>query len=221
MPKATYTVSSTSVISPVKNHEVSLFTAAINSPVTQAALKKLGVSVPDSVPVVHNTGVDDPPDIEALGWGWECTEFPPNQSAIEAVHEKQGAMVVPGFSQTGADVREIRKRANPYTAMPETINSKAEIEALEKVFVEKVIGGAKSKDISCNQVLLLDQRDDGWPEFAEIALRQGLAKKRPVHIRLVLLVRWERTKVNYSNPPVPVVVAMITPPKAPADAAGG
>jgi len=203
-----YTISSTNVISPVPDREVALFTAALHSPVTHAVVKALDVTVPASIGLTHNTGPDDPPDIHALGLGWECTEFPPNQSALDAVHREQGdmGMSVPGYSQTGSDVRKIRELANPFSSFPKPFGWNDEVKALKTVFLEKVIGGPKSKDVPGNDVLLLDQRADGWPDAAEAALRQALASKKPVHIRAILLIRWEQTNIDYSKPPVSVVV---------------
>ena len=206
--KTPYTISTTDVISSVKNREVALFTAALPSPVTQAMLQAFGVTVPASLSLKHNTDADDPPDVHALGLGWECTEFPPNQSALDAVHQEQAdiGMSVPDFSQTGSDVRKIRKLANPFGSFPKPFARNDEIKALQDVFLNKVIGGPKSKDVAGNDVLLLDQRWDGWPDMAEVALRQAVALKTPGHIRAILLVRWRRENIDYSKPPVPVVV---------------
>lgn len=206
--KTPYTVSLTNVISPAKDREVALFTATIQSPVTHAMLNAFGIAVPASIAMTHNSGADDPPDINALGLGWECTEFPPNQSALDAVHQEQGemGMIVPGFSQTGSDINKIRALAMPGSAYPKAFSLNDEIKVLHGVFLEKVIGGPKSKDIPGNDILLLDQRADGWPEAAEIALRQAMKMKTPTHIRAVLLVRWQQGAIDYSKPPVPVVV---------------
>lgn len=207
MAKDTYTISSTDVTSPVKNREVALFTATMPAPATHAMLKALGRDIPATLTIIHNSGKDDPPDIEALGLGWECTEFPPNQSAIAAVHEEQAdmGMSVPGYSQTGSDIRKIRERANPF-GFPDPFGQDDEIKALKDVFLQKVIGGPKSKDVPGNDVLLLDQRADGWPDMAEAALRQALAEHKPTHIRAILLVRWQQKNIEYSKPPVAVVV---------------
>src|SRR5688572_12096241 len=101
-------------------------------------LDKFGIAVPPEIQLTHNSGADDPPDINALGLGWECTEFPPNQSALDTVHQEQGemGMVVPGFSQTGSDINKIRAHAMPYTAYPKPFALDDEIKALQDVFLE-------------------------------------------------------------------------------------
>lgn len=206
--KKPYSIRPTDVTSPVSDREVALITATLASPVTHALLASFGVELPAVVQVMHHTGTDDPPDISALGLGWECTEFPPDQSAIDAVHRKQEVMIVPGYSQTDGDIGRIRQLAAPSTELPQSFAVNDEVAALSRVFLEKVIGGPKSKDVPGNDVLLLDQRRCDWPQTAEIALRGALVEKRPTHIRAVLLVRWEDTIVNYSEPPVPVVVQL-------------
>ncbi|MDI1320362.1 MAG: hypothetical protein PSW75_09255 [bacterium] len=206
--KSHYTISSMNVISPAPDREVALFTAALQSPVTHAVVGTLGVTVPASIEITHNTGQDDPPDIYALGLGWECTEFPPNQSALDAVQREQGetGLSVPGYSQTGSDVRKIRELANPFSSFPKLFGWNDEVKALKNVFLERVIGGPKSKDVPGNDVLLLDQLTDRWPDAAEAALRQALMSKNIVHIRAILLIRWEQKNIDYSKLPVPVVV---------------
>ena len=104
------------------------------------------------------------------------------------------------------DVRKIRKLANPFCSFPKPFAWNDEVKALQDLFLNKVIGGPKSKDVAGNDVLLLDQRWDGWPDMAEVALRQAVALKRPGRIRAILLVRWQRGNIDYSKPPVPVVV---------------
>lgn len=206
--KTPYTISSTDVTSPVKDQEVALFTASLQSPVTHAILSTLNITVPASLALIHNTSPDDPPDIHALGLGWECTEFPPNQSALDVIHKEQAAigMTVPGYSQTGSEIRRIREYSMPYSAYPRPFAWNDEINALRDVFLKKIIGGPKSKDIPGNDILLLDQRADDRPEVAEIGLRQAVAMKKPRFIQGILLVRWQRMNVDYSKPPVPVVV---------------
>lgn len=210
MPKQQYTVSTSNVISPAKDKEVALFCAAVNSPVTQALLKSLNVPVPPAIEITHNTEGDDPPDIEALDLGWECTEFPPNQSALEVVHEemKGTGMIVPGYSQTGSNVGKIRKLAMPYSAYPKPWAVNDEIKALKEVFLEKILGTSKSKDVAPNDILLLDQRNDGWPEYSERALRLALAERKPIRLRGILLVRWPMKNVDYSKPPAPEVIQL-------------
>lgn len=210
MPKHKYTVTRTNVISPVRDKEVALFCAAVNSQVTQALLQSLNVPLPASIEVTHNTGGDDPPDIEALGLGWECTEFPPNQSALNVVHEemKCTGMIVPGYSQTGSNVGKIRELATPYTAYPKPWAVNDEIKALKEVFLEKILGTSKSKDVAPNDILLLDHRNDHWPEYSEAALKQALAEQKPKRLRGILLVRWPTKNIDYSKPPIPEVVQL-------------
>lgn len=209
--KQRYSIQVGNVVSPVNDREVALFSMAMSAPVTLTLLEKLGIAVPPEVQMEHHTGADDPPDISALGLGWECTEFPPDQSALDAVHKEQGAMIVPGFSQTGGNIAKIRALAKPFNAYPEPFSVTDEISSLKRIFLEKVIGGPRSKDVPGNDVLLLDQRASGWPADAEMALRQALTEKKPINIRAVLLVRWQRGDVDHSKPPVPVVVQLFPP----------
>ncbi len=210
MAKRAYLVSTTDVTSPVKDQEVALFCAAVNSTVTHTLLLSLGVALPEKIAMTHNTEGNDPPDIEALGLGWECSEFPPNQSALEVVQEemKNIGMIVPSYSQAGSKVGKIRESAMPHTANPKPWAINDEVKALHDVFLEKILGVAKSKDVAPNDILLLDQRNDDWPEHAEKALRLALMERKPKRLRGILLVRWSRNVADYTRPPVPEVVQL-------------
>ena len=73
----------------------------------------LGTALPSQLELVAHTNPNDPPDISALGFGFEVTQFPPDQSARQAVKRKQiGRSVtpVPSFQHTkGGDYDEIRR----------------------------------------------------------------------------------------------------------------
>ncbi|HVX91070.1 MAG TPA: hypothetical protein VHC20_05610 [Candidatus Paceibacterota bacterium] len=192
--KTSYKINRDDLRPPGRDQELALFTCALQSAALRDWLAGQRIEAPAQFELTHNTGADDPPDLSALGLGWECTEFPPNQTATRKVHRENGpmGMVVPGFSQTGADIRKIREQSIPFTAYPKFVALDDEIAALGGAFLGKVIGGPKSKDVPGNDVLLLDQRDDHAPDLAEKALRLALRKTTPKHIRLVLLVRFQR-----------------------------
>jgi hypothetical protein len=58
--------------------------------------------------------------------------------------------------------------------------------------LKEIIGGGKSKDVYGNDVLLLDQTQNYWPEPVE-AVRRALEKVSPKYIKLILFVRMTRT----------------------------
>ena len=162
----------------------------------------MGKTVPERFELFHFTNPDDPPDLKALGLGWECTEFPPNQSAISKVHRECGpvGMIVPGYSETGSDIKKIRSLSRPYMASPAFVTVDQEIAALAKVFLGKVIGGAKSKDIPGNDILLLDHRQEPWMDRAEEGIRVALQQQQPQHIKIIVLVGYKRQKVGVKSP---------------------
>lgn len=206
--KTSYQIKRDDLVPPTREMELALFTCALQSGEVRTSLAALGKAVPEQLAIVHHTNPDDPPDIEALGLGWECTEFPPNQSSLTAVHDQwRGPMMnVPGFSQTGRDIDEIRKRADP-NSYDTFYSADDEIEALKMEFLERVLGGAKSKDIPCNHVLLLDHRQQPLIEHTEAAIRKALALRQPRHIKLILLVAWQRSQ-SRERAPVPNVTVM-------------
>jgi hypothetical protein len=182
----------------------------LQSPEARCAICSLGIGIPETFELTHNTGKDDPPDLNALGLGWECTEFPPNQSAMDKVHEECGemGMTVPGFSVTGSDINKIREHSNPFAAFPNFVPVEAEYQALEAVFLERVIGGAKSKDVPGNDVLLLDHRRGNYLGDAAVAIKRALQKKSPSCIRLIFLVGWRAHQIGDTQP-VPKVVVCV------------
>lgn len=195
--KKSYTIRPDCLCPPEQNRELALFTCAIQSPVTESALRRLGIEVSETFNIVSNHAGDDPPDIEALGLGWECTEFPPNQSALAAVHKERKCrwMQIPPISETGRKIQKIRELAEPRKTMPK-FYANDEIGVLEEIFLKEVIGGAKSKDLPGNDILLLDNRDslrgDSAPEEAVI---KAVIKSPPKHIKVILLVRWRRKEL--------------------------
>ena len=101
-------------------------------------------------------------------------------------------MSVPGFHQTGRDIKNIRLGVDVANDCPSLRSLDLEAAALEDDFLNNVIGGPKSKDIDGNDVLLLDYRWSVWSDYVESTLRGALRKQRPKHIRLILLVGFER-----------------------------
>ena len=158
----------------------------------------MGVQIPEGFSLTLNSDGDDPPDIFALNLGWECTEFPPDQSALRKVHEERGplGMMVPGFAETRGDIGLIRAGVSYAGVQPPFYTVNDQLAALAEVFANKVIGGPKSKDVQGNDVLLLDQRQDYWPEAAEMALRSALKIKQPRFIKLILLVGFKAFEVG-------------------------
>jgi hypothetical protein len=176
---------------PAEKKELGLFTCMLQSPVARKGIESLGVQVPETFKLVHNTDSDDPPDLFALGLGFECTEFPPDQSAIPAVHKQRPnqCMTIPGFSQTRGKIKNILNRVD-HLGYDTSYALTDEISSLAEYFITAVISGPRSKDIPGNDVLLLDQRGDhSPPERAETAIRCVFQQRKLGHIRLVLLVR--------------------------------
>lgn len=188
-----YTINRDELVPPVRDKEVALFTCALQSAALRDWCAGQGIALPEKFEIAHHTDNDDPPDLSALGLGWECTEFPPTQSAIDKVHMENGpmGMIVPGFNETGANIQKIRAQSIPFTAYPRMYAVDDEIAALEQAFLTKVIGGPRSKDVPGNHVLLLDRRGDHAGDLAERALRSAVTKVKPKHLRLVLLVGWK------------------------------
>jgi hypothetical protein len=197
-----HTISRDVIVPPIRDPEFALFTCAIQSSDLRDRLAAMGRAMPGTFEVTHNTNPDDPPDFQALGLGWECTEFPPNQSAIAKVHETCGpfGMVIPGFSETGGDIRKIRKRSNPFSANPSFVSIDKEVSALEHAFVQKILSGPKSKDIFGNDILLLDHRGDQRMEWTEIALRRAIACYRPRHLRIIVVVGFRAQQPDDMGP---------------------
>lgn len=188
--KETYTIHRDEIRPPIPDIELALFTFMLQSTEARAALGGLGIVIPERFEAIHNTGKDDPPDIEAFGLGFECTEFPPNQSAIHKVHNERGpsGMILPGFSETGDDIRKIRELAEPSLVSPRFYTAEKEAEALAEAFC-KIIDGPRSKDVPGNDVLLLDYRREILADMVvELAIRGAIARKRPTNIRLILLI---------------------------------
>jgi hypothetical protein len=205
--KTTYTIMRESLMPPARDIELALFTCMLQSPIARKGIESLGVGFPEKFNLIHNTGIDDPPDLLAMGLGFECTEFPPNQTVIQAVYRQRGGrgMTIPGFSQTGGDIKQIRAHVHQpgYDAF---YDASEDIAALERAFL-KILTGTKSKDIHGNDVLLLDQRQDNWPDAAAEAIRRALQQTQPKHIRLIFLVRWKHPEIGNDHP-IPQVVQM-------------
>jgi hypothetical protein len=175
----------------------------------RTGLEALGIQIPEKFELIHNTDGDDPPDLRAFGLGFECTEFPPNQSAIRTVHQERAhqGMAVPGFSRTGGNVSRIRRYAD--SPGHRFCSVSEEISALENAFVS-VITGPRSKDVSGNDVLLLDQRQDDWPNMATDAIHRVLQRLSLQYVRLIFLVRWTgwQSSADGVRPPEPCVIQM-------------
>jgi hypothetical protein len=206
--KTSYSVSRDDFKPPIPSVELALFTFALQANETKEKLSLMGYEIPETFEVIHNNNGDDPPDIEALELGWECTEFPPNQSAMEVVYQQRGskAMAIPPICQTGCEVKDIHTRLDLEQIKPSFYDPNEEIRELESIFLNKIIGGSKSKDISGNDVLLLDARNnDGGNAMAEEAIRKALKKKQPRFIKIILLVGTRLYRVG-DNRPFPEVV---------------
>ena len=104
--KVTYTIPRDRLQPPVRSKELAAFTWMLQKPGGLEILATAGISVPDIFEIIHHTNPDDPPDFSAWGHGFEVTEFPPNQSAVQAVYMQGGgkAMVIPAFQRTGRDI---------------------------------------------------------------------------------------------------------------------
>jgi hypothetical protein len=207
--KTSYIIQRDRLEPPERNVELALFTCMLQSPVAREALKSLGIEIPEKFKLIHNTGGDDPPDLFALNCGFECTEFPSNQTPIHTVYDQRGGreMVIPGFSQTGSDIKKIREHVEqPGYNNFYSIND--EVCALRDAFLN-VIDGPKSKDVYGNDVLLLDFRREDRSDLALEAICRALQQKTPKHICLILAVGWRRREIGDTAPIPNVVVCFL------------
>ncbi len=102
--KVTYTIPRDRLQPPVRSKELAAFTWMLQKPGGLEILATAGISVPDIFEIIHHTNPDDPPDFSALGHGFEVTEFPPNQSAVQAVYmQGGGAALAALFPSPGRD----------------------------------------------------------------------------------------------------------------------
>jgi len=195
--KATYTIPKDRLQPPVESKELATFTWMLQKPGGLEILAAAGISVPDAFEIAHHTNPDDPPDFSAFGLGFEVTEFPPNQSAIQAVYMQRGgkAMAIPAFQRTGRDIRKIRTEvANPASATNSLVTGgftsvPAEAVAYEQEFLS-LLSGAGSKDVPGNDILLLDQRYEHFTDFALVpAIKNATTKIKPTYLKLIVMVR--------------------------------
>ncbi len=207
--KTVYSIVRDRLQPPVQDDEVELFTCALQSPTLRDWLSAQGITVPAQFDLTHNTDGDDPPDLHALGLGWECTKFPPNQDPLSKVHEECGpmGMIVAGFSQTGANIGKIYELSKPFSGYPEPVYVADEITAYRSAFLERVVGGSKSKDVRGNDVLLLDGRKEPHHEFVIGGIRQAIRRNKPRYLKLVLLVGWKPYALGDTGP-VPAVTLL-------------
>lgn len=195
--RTTYTIRRDSLRPPVKSKELAAFTWMLQQPSGLAILNSFGVAVPDAFEITHHSNPDDPPDFSALGLGFEVTEFPPNQSAIQAVYLERGGkgMAIPAFQRTGRNISKIRSEVNNPGSPTNSLvtggfaSVPAEALAYESEFLGLLIGPG-SKDVPGNDVLLLDQRYEHHTDFALLpAIKNATAKTPPKYIRLIMMVR--------------------------------
>ena len=199
MPKQTITITRDG-FQPPRDKEVSAFTHMMQQPTGKAILARLGVHLPSTFDLTHNTAGDDPPDLdlEVFHIGFEHTEFPPNQSARNiAFILYSGAMAIPPFHAARSpkailDYAHANELGDENTGqqsdyIPSGMNPvDDEIAALEKAFLEMVA----AKDVSGNDVLILDGRADFTKaSIVATAIQRGLAKHQPVHFKMIVLVR--------------------------------
>jgi hypothetical protein len=195
--KTAYNILRDELHSPVKSKELASFMWMLHQPSGLEILAAAGISVPERFEVVLHTNPDDPPDFSAFGLGFEVTEFPPNQSALNAVHmERKGrGMAVPAFQRTGRDINKIRAEVNnPASATNSLITGgfasvPEEATAYAREFLTILVGPG-SKDVPGNDVLLLDQRYSHHTDFALLPAIQAVTSKvRPKHLRLIVMIR--------------------------------
>lgn len=195
--KVAYTIPRDRLQPPVRSKELAAFTWMLQKPGGLEILASAGISVPAHFEITHHTNPDDPPDFSAFGLGFEVTEFPPNQSAIQAVYMQRGgaAMAIPAFQRTGRDIRKIRAEvADPASPTNSLITGgftsvPAEAAAYATEFLS-LLSGPDSKDVPGNDILLLDQRYEHFTDFALLpAIRSATAKVKPRHLKLIVMVR--------------------------------
>jgi hypothetical protein len=182
---------------PVKSRELATFTWLLQQPSGIGVLNAFGISVPEVFEITQHSNPDDPPDLSAFGYGFEVTEFPPNQSAIQAVYKERGgkAMAIPAFQRTGRDIARIRAEIGDLASPTNSLitggfsSVPAEVLALEREFFG-LLHGPESKDVPGNDILLLDQRYEHFTDFSLApAIKNATSKMKPVHIKLIIMVR--------------------------------
>jgi hypothetical protein len=193
---------------PNRNPEVDTFTHLLQQPTGRAILAKLGLDLPETFDLTHNTGRDDPPDLVVMGRGFEHTEFPPNQTARGKVMQERNENGLHAVSIAPLMKLDPKgKKENPMKAIREYADANEptattdddfeattsgmnsmddEVAAMQEAF-EKML---REKDVPGNDVLLLDGRADGTQACVVGAgIQRGLANYTPSHFRLIVLVR--------------------------------
>jgi hypothetical protein len=203
MPRHSYQFSD-GTLTPTNDHdELRLFAAAMEAPEIHETMASLRITVPRNFSFVHCDRGDDPPDIEAFGLGWECTDFPPNQKPLQHIHKnwKGGIMNVPPLSETGRSIGQMWEMANPHR-YDRFVSVADQVAALKDDFLQNVLFGTKPKDNAANQILLVNHLASLQHDLAADAICAALEEQKPRYIRAIVIVyqtlangpeyRWER-----------------------------
>ncbi len=183
------------MVPPVESKELALLMWMLQQGTGLTILKNFGIDVPEKFAVTeHNGQPDEPPDLTAFDYGFECTEFPPNLTTISKIHLQKGtAIIVPPFQRTGKGYGAIRREIDASVSKSSITGGHYELGKEQKSLADEfrnVISGPKSKDIPGNDILLLDQRNEVFGDITvEPAIRSVLANWKLKHIRLIIMVR--------------------------------
>lgn len=179
-------------LEPAENsNELLSFSSMLKQESARQILKQFGLSLPDRLELIAHTNPDDPPDISVLNFGFEVTVFPPDQLALKAFiyqQTKQEIIPIPAIQRTGGSYKKIRDEItdprsitnNPY----EFATRSGEVDTLEKLFLPVLA----AKDVPVNHILILDHREDPNVDCTLEAIAKVVHRKRPVHIKLIVIV---------------------------------
>jgi hypothetical protein len=147
----------------------------------------LNMPVPMEVRVIHNTFGADPPDLEAFGYGFEVTDFPPDQVPKAKVRKKyRGMLGLPPYYRTGGNMKAIEEQSTKLSFVhPAFYDPEKEAETLTAK-AEKMLA---TKDLPTNQILLLDSRLAFWEDAINVPVQNALRIHRPRWIGMIIAVK--------------------------------
>jgi len=180
------------------NTELAAFALLLWQPTGRNVIEEfVGRSLGANVEVIHNSGGDDPPDLEAFGLGIEVSFFPADQPPIDKARAKShGNRLIPPYHRTGGNLKKILEQSRPSRVRPQYYDPRDLIEA----YTAYAGGLLRRKDVTNNHILLLDQRTVCSFESPDEAIQLAIRSYAPTHLRLILGVREHETRVFYRRP---------------------